>query len=212
MSNLTRNTRYEYVNNARVNIDTILDSIVEARISNHVGGYPELALYDESYGTGPRRIFKFRKRSKKEEERYQKIKQEQLRENDKNKTINYDPNIKFRKVFDHFNVEEDNNEAYKNGPTYVCEHCTNTNARKGYIPLICDNCDDCLVCDEMVKFRRCSGCEFSRWRENMTYAEFMGKTVSGPNEDEEIMDYAYREDDENQEPLRLNNYWSLEDF
>lgn len=186
---------YDFSASAAVNIDSIMDAIVKSREESGVGGIPEEAVIDDSTG---RRYRRFQKRSEKEEKDYQELKEERrVKEKDVSVRTGYRINplaARGLKVYDRLtNVDDDD---YDNAPTFICPYCSKLSRAKKYTPVTCDNCSECLSCNQFAR-RECSGCEYSRWREGVPYSQVIGSTEPMDYHDMSILqDVMNRQDDD----------------
>ena len=207
---------YDFSDNGVLNIDTIMDAIVDSRKMSGIEGSPEEAVYDEFTG---RRYRRFQKRSKKEEDAYQELKKSMVSTNNRASQKGYNKEELARAAvglgcYERITSQFDDADEYNNAPTYTCEYCSKLSRNKKYNPVICDNCSECLNCNQFSK--ECSGCEYSRWREGTTYGRLIGMEQVMSEEDMEILDDINESmDNDTGEPKPFKSInilgWSVED-
>lgn len=205
---------YDFSASAVINIDTVMDAVVKSRNDAGIGGVPEEAVIDESTG---RRYRRFQKRSDKEEADYQDLKKaQQVNEEHSFLSSGYNINplaARGLKVYDRLmNIDDDD---YDNAPTYICPYCSKLSRAKKYTPVTCDNCSECLSCNQFAK-KECSGCEYSRWREGVPYSQVIGETNVVDHEDMVIINDVMnrcQDDDDSSGFKDLNiTSWSVLDY
>lgn len=186
-----------------INIDTILDSIVDAEKEHGQEPSVELAVYDRSTGNKYRR---FQKRSPEEEEAMERSRKANNPERETTKisrdgTPVHDP-------------EDD---------LYICEYCGKLRTPLGkkypkYDMVVCDSCQECLGCVEFAEYE-CSGCSYSRFREGVPYSELvsLNDTLSEHDmqvimEVEEVLEMSREQRREKYKSSEYDDHWSYGEF
>ena len=200
---------YDFSDTTAVNIDSIMDAVVKSRRESGVGGVPEEAIVDDQTG---RRYRRFQKRSKREEEIYQTLKNEQKVSSSrggKESTVFNMRSVQGLHAFDNFLNGSD--DEYDSAPTFICTFCSKLSRGKKYNPVVCDSCTECLSCNQFAK-KECSGCEYSRWREGIPYGQ-LTQSCAMDNEDMVLLNEALSVGGDNHskfDDIRITD-WSVTD-
>lgn len=188
------------------NIDAIIDMMIETQKENGVESHMAEVLYDPDTNE---RVNRF-KRKRLEElgvdlSRYGNhdcVKCGGGCGKKENKPVS---NIE-RGVF----VYNENDLVDESDEQYVCEYCAKVSYDGTYSPEVCDFCDECEMCNDMMR-GECDGCCYSNFYNGASYGSLMEMGTTMRDEDSKILDEleSGKEDAEVHVPTRRFTVLSL---